>query len=98
LQELEEGQMERRMLNGLSLCLVERERWGDAKEVCERLLSVTEREDNMALVRTRMEEIEAILRKEEEEEGEEEGEKGGEGGDGEEEEEGEEGWEEAQEG
>ena len=96
LQELEEGQMERRMLNGLSLCLVEQERWRDAKEVCERLLSVTEREDNMALVRARMEEIEEQLRKEKEEEEEEEAkEEGREEGEGEEEEEG---WEEALEG
>ena len=52
---------------------MERERWKDAKEVCEKLLNVTEREDNTALVRTRMEEIEEQLRKEEErkEEGEE---------------------------
>jgi len=73
LQELDEGQMERRMLNGLSLCLMERERWMDAKEVCGKLLGVTEREDNMTLVRARMEEIEEQLRKEEErkEEGEE---------------------------
>eukprot|EP00624_Nannochloropsis_granulata_P004715 evm.model.NODE_33713_length_18403_cov_15.744444.4 len=69
LQELEEEQMERRMLNGLSLCLMEKERWGDAKEVCGKLLAVTEREDNKALVRARIEDIKEQLRKEEEREG-----------------------------
>lgn len=62
LEELEEEQMERRMLNGLSLSLIEAHRYEDAAVVCERLLVLTERDDNVELVKTRLEEIQACLR------------------------------------
>lgn len=57
LANLGERQLERRMLNGLSLCYMEAGRPADAKAVCERLLALTEREDNVELVRRRLEEV-----------------------------------------
>lgn len=45
---------ERKMLNGLSLCCMDAERFSDAKRFCEMLLTLTEREDNIALVRNRL--------------------------------------------
>ncbi len=80
LHDLDEKQMERRMLNGLSLCYMEAARYEDAKEVCQRLLALTEREDNATLIRSRIEEIVGHLRAEDAG-GEEEEEEGGQGGD-----------------
>lgn len=57
LANLGERQLERRMLNGLSLCYMEAGRHADARSVCEGLLALTEREDNVELIRKRLEEI-----------------------------------------
>lgn len=45
---------ERKMLNGLSLCCMDAERYSDAKRFCEMLLTLTVREDNISLVRNRL--------------------------------------------
>jgi hypothetical protein len=45
------------MLNGLSLCCMDAGRLADARVFCERLLVLTEREDNRTLVRARLAEI-----------------------------------------
>lgn len=75
LAALGERQLERRMLNGLSLCYIDAGRHADARSVCERLLALTEREDNVELIRKRLEEVTAQLK-----------EAGGDGEDGKEEE------------
>lgn len=69
---LGEKQLERRMLNGLSLCYVEAGRWADARDVCQGLLLLTDREDNRELIQRRLAEAEGRLREEEGGEGEEE--------------------------
>lgn len=74
LANLGERQLERRMLNGLSLCYMEAGRHADAKAVCERLLALTEREDNVELIRRRLEEVTLRLQ---EEQGEKDGGRGG---------------------
>lgn len=45
------------MLNGLSLCFIDANRPQDAKDTCLRLLSLTEREDNVDFVRKRLHEL-----------------------------------------
>lgn len=62
LATLGEKALERRMLNGLSLCYVEAGRHADARDVCLRLLALTEREDNQDLIRKRLEEVEERMR------------------------------------
>jgi tetratricopeptide (TPR) repeat protein len=69
LAALGERQLERRMLNGLSLCYMEAGRHADARVVCEQLLAATEREDNVELIRRRMQEIDQQLELEREEGG-----------------------------
>jgi hypothetical protein len=49
------------MLNGLSLTCMDADRLEDAREFCLQLLAITERQDNLAFVKARLDQIQARL-------------------------------------
>lgn len=49
------------MLNGLSLCCVDAGRLADGYEYCQELLAITERGDNVSLIKARADNIASKL-------------------------------------